>query len=117
MYQAQGSMEKVPSGTFDYLAVGFAGLFIIYAFTTAVYRLYFSPLANFPGTKVAAVTGWYEFYFDVVKRGKYIYETERIHHEYGNYRDTLFRSHIHQYLMVSRSDCPNQPLRTSHTRS
>ena len=79
---AQALTEKVPTGTGVYLAIGCAA-FVVYAITTAVYRLFFSPLAKFPGSKMAAATGWYEFYFDVVKRGQYIYEIEKMHHEYG----------------------------------
>ena len=76
-------MEKVPTGTGAYLAMCSAA-FIVYVSTTAVYRLFFSPLAAFPGPKMAAASGWYEFYFDVVKRGQYIYEIEKMHHKYGN---------------------------------
>ncbi len=32
-----------------------------------VWRLYLSPIANFPGSKWAALTLWYEFYFDIIK--------------------------------------------------
>ena len=47
------------------------------------WRLRYSPLADFPGPKLAAATGWYEFYFDFWKRGKYIFEIERMHEIYG----------------------------------
>lgn len=33
-------------------------LFVGYAITTAVYRLFFSPIAHFPGPKFAALTFW-----------------------------------------------------------
>ncbi|KAI0548664.1 cytochrome P450 [Xylaria curta] len=47
------------------------------------YRLYLSPLARFPGSKLAAATGWYEFYYDYWLNGKYIFEIERMHKKYG----------------------------------
>ncbi|KAI0812130.1 cytochrome P450 [Xylaria sp. FL0064] len=47
------------------------------------YRLYMSPLARFPGSKLAAATGWYEFYFDYWLNGQYIFEIERMHKKYG----------------------------------
>ncbi|KAL4756283.1 cytochrome P450 [Aspergillus foveolatus] len=60
-----------------------AVLTLIYNITLVLYRLYFSPLAKFPGSKIAAATGWYEFYFDYWKNGKYIFEIERMHQVYG----------------------------------
>ena len=60
-----------------------AGLLFLYVFWHAVYRLYFSPIAKFPGPKLAALTLWYEFYFDVVKRGRYTWEIGKMHEKYG----------------------------------
>ncbi|KAI1079136.1 cytochrome P450 [Whalleya microplaca] len=48
-----------------------------------IYRLYFSPIAGFPGPWYAAATGWYEFYYQYWLNGKYIYEIEKMHKKYG----------------------------------
>ena len=89
IYQAQNLTETMPPGKFGYFATASAAIFLIYALITVIHRLYFSPLAGFPGPKIAAATGWYEFYFDVIKKGKYFYEIEKMHHKYGNNRNTI----------------------------
>lgn len=48
-----------------------------------VYRLFLGPLAGFPGPKLAALTGWYETYFECWKRGRYWVEIEKMHEQYG----------------------------------
>lgn len=60
-------------------------VFVLFAWVVygAIWRLFLSPLSKFPGPKLAAVTLWYEFYFDVVKEGMYIWEIERLHKIYG----------------------------------
>lgn len=55
----------------------------IYSLVLIFYRIWFSPIAKFPGPRVAAITGWYEGYFDIVKRGTYLYEIEKMHNKYG----------------------------------
>ena len=57
--------------------------FSVYCIFSAVYRLYFSPLAKFPGPKLAALTLWYEFYYDVIKRGRYTWKIAELHERYG----------------------------------
>ncbi|KAF5859907.1 hypothetical protein ETB97_002221 [Aspergillus alliaceus] len=54
-----------------------------YLLGRTIYRLYFHPLSKFPGPKLAAVTHLYEFYFDAVKSGKYLWEIGRMHEKYG----------------------------------
>ncbi|EON70045.1 hypothetical protein W97_09313 [Coniosporium apollinis CBS 100218] len=68
----------------DYLFVALAAVTILcYVIGGAIYRLYFSPLSKFPGPKLAAITLWYEFYYDVIKKGQYTFEIGRMHEEYG----------------------------------
>ena len=58
-----------------------------YCLAIAIYRLFFSPLAKFPGPKLAAVTGWYEGYYDVFvnggEGGQFARQVERLHQQYG----------------------------------
>lgn len=55
---------------------------LLYYCGIIIHRLYFSPLAKFPGSKLAA-TGWYEFYYDCWLEGKYLFEIEKMHKKYG----------------------------------
>ena len=61
------------------------GVLVLYYVGHCVYNLYFHPLAKFPGSKLAAVNLWYEFYNDVVKAGHYLWEIARMHDKYGEY--------------------------------
>lgn len=54
-----------------------------YLASTWIYNLFFHPLAGFPGPKRAAVSRLYEFYYDVIKRGQYVYKIEEMHRKYG----------------------------------
>ena len=58
---------------------------LLYVLSLIIYRLYFHPLAKFPGPKIAACTTLYEFYYDVVKDGQYIWQIKDLHQEYGEY--------------------------------
>jgi hypothetical protein len=64
------------------LAIVVLGLFA-YSLALAINRLFLSPLARFPGPKLAALTSWYEFYYDVVKKGSYIWKIKELHEQYG----------------------------------
>lgn len=54
-----------------------------YSMLLAVYRLYFHPLRHIPGPKLAVVSSWYEFYYDVLGRGTFCWEIKRMHDTYG----------------------------------
>ena len=64
------------------LAIG-AAASVAYILALSIYRLYFSPVAKFPGPKLAALTFWYEFYYDVIKRGRYTWKIKELHEKYG----------------------------------
>ncbi|KAK4210604.1 cytochrome P450 monooxygenase sdnE [Rhypophila decipiens] len=63
-----------------YVLVAF---YIVYLIALVIYRLYLSPLAKFPGPKLAACSKWYEFYYDVVLRGQFTFQIQRLHRKYG----------------------------------
>ncbi|KAF2259791.1 cytochrome protein [Lojkania enalia] len=56
---------------------------VLYNIGLVIYRLFFSPLARFPGPKITAITGWVEVYWDVVKGGQFIFQIEKWHEQYG----------------------------------
>ncbi|KAK9771433.1 putative Cytochrome P450 monooxygenase [Seiridium cardinale] len=56
---------------------------VCYGCGVAIYRLYFSPLARFPGPKLAAITTLYAAYHDVVRGGQYVWVIEEMHRKYG----------------------------------
>lgn len=56
---------------------------VVYGLSLAIYRLFFSPLAGFPGPKLAALTNLYEFYYDFFGNGRYVFEIKKMHEKYG----------------------------------
>jgi hypothetical protein len=60
------------------LAAGFT-----YVAVLVTYRFWIHPLANVPGPKIAAVTGWWEIYENVWKKGHLPFELKRLHEIYG----------------------------------
>ncbi|KAK1750420.1 cytochrome P450 monooxygenase sdnE [Echria macrotheca] len=63
------------------LWLGLAGL--TWTLITAVRRVYFSPISHIPGPKSATLTLWNEFWWDVVKRGTFIWKIREMHAQYG----------------------------------
>ena len=108
IHQAQ-LLDNLPSGISIYLTIGLIGFLTIYACIIGIYRLCFSPLAGFPGPKLAAATGWYEFYFDVVKRGKYIYEIEKMHRQYGIWEHSTWSTFRQMANVFQARSCGSTP--------
>lgn len=55
----------------------------LYLVTLSMYRLYFSPLSHIPGPRLAALTKWYEAYYEIVLSGQYSFHIDKLHDEYG----------------------------------
>jgi cytochrome P450 len=58
-------------------------LVCLYFISVIVYRLYLSPISKIPGPKLAAATWWFEYYYDIIHYGKYIFKIKELHREYG----------------------------------
>lgn len=68
--------------SWQYAAVA-AVVTVFYILIVGVYRLFFHPLAKFPGPKLAALTRWYEAYYDIILEGQYEFRIQRMHEQYG----------------------------------
>lgn len=61
----------------------FASAIVTYYVSLVFYRLLLHPLALFPGPKLAAISRWYEAYYDVVLTGQYTRKIADLHRSYG----------------------------------
>lgn len=59
------------------------GALVVYYVTLVSYRLFFHPLARFPGPKLAAISRWYEAYYDLIQGGQYGPKIVELHKKYG----------------------------------
>jgi hypothetical protein len=55
----------------------------VYLSTLVLYHLFLHPLAKFPSPKLAAVTRYYEGYFDLIRNGQYTFNIAEMHKKYG----------------------------------
>lgn len=82
---------------------------LVYTVYGAIYRLFLSPLAKVPGPRLAALTEWYEFYYEVIKRGRYTWKIAELHEEYGIRADLSIQYLTTRWLMGA---FPYRPYRT-----
>ncbi|CAD6576468.1 MAG: hypothetical protein ASARMPREDX12_007896 [Alectoria sarmentosa] len=89
-----------------------SAFFVLYVIGLYVYRMYFDPLSKIPGPKLAAASLWYEFYYDVVKKGRYTWKIWEMHDRYGPIvRISPYEIHINDPEMIDEV-YPNQQKRS-----
>jgi hypothetical protein len=105
-------MDLSPSfGNDNLVAVKiFSGVLLLWIIGTAIYRVYLSPLSKIPGPKLAALTSWYEFYYDAVKGGQFTFHIQDLHRKYGANINSFARFR----LTLARSNRTNQSNRSAH---
>ena len=59
------------------------GTYTLYLVGLVIYRLYFHPLAKFPGPTYAAISHWHEAYYDVALKGQFTFKVQELHRQYG----------------------------------
>ena len=79
-YQETQKEVSLTSMYFELLLAAFCA----YSLLLVTYRRYLSPIAKFPGPKLAAISWWYEFYYEVVLRGQFTFHISELHKKYGN---------------------------------
>lgn len=72
-----------PSSLLGNSAAAGAILLVLYLIGLAIQRLNSSPVAKFPGPKLAALSFWYEFYYDVICCIQYCFKIDNLHDAYG----------------------------------
>lgn len=88
---------------FNSAVLALVAAWLLYCVIGGIRRLYFSPLSKFPGSKFAALTLWNEFYWDVVKRGQFMWRIEEMHKEHGE--GTLALPRFASTLTFANREC------------
>ncbi|RYP72025.1 hypothetical protein DL771_004494 [Monosporascus sp. 5C6A] len=74
------TIKTIPIGA---AAGAIAGLYFSYILCTCFYNVYLHPLRHIPGSKLAVMGPYLEFYHEVIRRGQYLWEIEKMHEKYG----------------------------------
>lgn len=76
-------LESIAVLTWQQTTSLFAVVWLIYVVQLVIQRLWLSPLAHIPGPRLAALTQYYEFYYDIILGGQYTFKIIDMHEQYG----------------------------------
>ncbi|KAL6410305.1 hypothetical protein AUP68_06722 [Ilyonectria robusta] len=76
-------LETIAALSWQQTACLLAVIWVLYVVQLVITRLWLSPLAHIPGPKLAALTQYYEFYYDIVLGGQYTFKILDMHERYG----------------------------------
>lgn len=65
------------------LVLSLLAIYCFYGIWLATCRLFLTPLSRFPGPKLAAATGWYQSYYELVTWAKGHFKIKDLHDKYG----------------------------------
>ncbi len=77
----------------------------LYSFGLAVNRLFLSPLAKFPGPKLAALTRKYESYYEAVENYEYVWKMKQLHQKYSESSESFPKSLLNPSACDERLIC------------
>ncbi|KAI9374451.1 cytochrome P450 [Aspergillus egyptiacus] len=70
-------------------------LLVVVVLWKAFTRFYWHPLRRIPGPFLAGLTGWWEFYFDVIENGTLVKRLPRLHEKYQSPVIRISPDHVH----------------------
>lgn len=82
-------MDRTFTSSASRFFISWSLLGLLYLVVLHVRRVYFHPLSKFPGPRLAALSRWYEFYFDVIRGGTFIKQFPALHQQYGKFTPRL----------------------------
>ncbi|KAL8857493.1 MAG: hypothetical protein Q9178_005987 [Gyalolechia marmorata] len=66
-----------------YAMLSALGVAVLYLASQVVHRLFLSPLRSVPGPKLAALSGCYEMYYDLIQKARFPWKLVDLHQQYG----------------------------------
>ena len=117
---SSGSTKMNCSASFSSAIITVLVTYLAYVLALVVYRLYYHPLAKFPGPRYAAISRWHEYYHEVVRKGQFSFVIQDYHRKYGKfctYGCDTYGAPMLGLTVKARSSASSQTRSTSKIRN